>query len=562
MERHACATDLSMCDFPLRALHVVAVASVAKFCPNPRFVCRASVPSSIADLFGLPAMLCQKVDAVVGFLSSVKAMLPGNPAWSELVASQVRSIVDFAQTTPPSLEHATSALAALAGEKTAAIFDEAARASIASAITAAIQASGNAPVTSASQVVSRAACQAHFFMYNYLTSDDWNELLSQSIVNLKLKVVVNRGLAVGLSNPSEKTFVSILALVIVSSQSSLSSVEAHALLSDLKRLWRNLRISGTAKQSCAVFPPSSEDFMKACPGYYSDAAPPVVSRLSIALIEDVRTNLAARKTHKTLAAMGAQHQVVSLLKMLAPGGVVGAPGAPSPQPRLTIFSGGSSKVELLGLDDHTTQSPVVTPRGKAPLPFNDGSVSPAPVAQAALVALADAPEEPQTANNLPRQSDRAVASWSQPPPTLETIDGLVAEFQSVVDKQKPKVHGGSAKPKAKASAIMKRPASQCFGDPGVKVVENEAGAADAQQDPTPPGKKRLQGTLSSTVIRGAEKPFTTVEWSRSQVLARVGLRGPGMSKSFKFKEDPAEVKQAALEWLTHRCGELGVAFVS
>ena len=55
-------------------------------------------------------------------------------------------------------------------------------------------------------------------------------------------------------------------------------------------------------------------------------------------------------------------------------------------------------------------------------------------------------------------------------------------------------------------------------------------------------KKRLQGTLSSTVIRGAEKPFTTVEWSRSQVLARVGLHGPGMSKSFKFKRDPKEVK--------------------
>ncbi len=51
------------------------------------------------------------------------------------------------------------------------------------------------------------------------------------------------------------------------------------------------------------------------------------------------------------------------------------------------------------------------------------------------------------------------------------------------------------------------------------------------------------------------KEIVTVERSRSQVLARTGLRGPGQSKLFKYgRTEPyrteAAAKQAGQAWLT------------
>lgn len=492
------------------------------------------------------AMLSRKVEAVVGFLSSAKAIMGENPSWPGLVSSQARAIIEFAQSAPPNLEDATKALGVLAGDEAASHIDEASRSSIAAAITSSIEKSVVDPVVVGPQVVARAACQSHFFLYNYLTSEDWDALLAQSIVSLKMKVLVSRGLAIGLGNPSEKTFVSILAITIVAAQSSMSSVEAHTLLADLKRMWRTARASQVVKQTCSQFPPSAADFQKMFPGLFSDSAPPVVCRLSIAAIEDVRMSLAARKTHKSLVAMGAQQQVSSLLQMLSPGGVIGTPSPPS---RVTILrSGSSSSIERLGLDDPPSPSPIVTPRAK-PLPaINDVSGSPLPAMPQtmAVVPIAD-----QMKCDDDDNSGVAADLGNKKELTVESLDDVVREFQAVVAKQEPKSRGGTGGGKA----ILKRPAS-CLSGAAV------GHAPGAPEDPVAKGLKRLPDKVLSTVGKGSVKPITTVEWSRSQVLARVGLKGPGMSKAFKFKKNPSEVRQAAMDWLSSRCAELGVAFGS
>lgn len=58
------------------------------------------------------------------------------------------------------------------------------------------------------------------------------------------------------------------------------------------------------------------------------------------------------------------------------------------------------------------------------------------------------------------------------------------------------------------------------------------------------------------------QPSVQVVRSRSNVVARTGLPGEGMSKCFRFESESEKgidaAKKAATEWLRGRCEEVGV----
>ena len=74
-------------------------------------------------------------------------------------------------------------------------------------------------------------------------------------------------------------------------------------------------------------------------------------------------------------------------------------------------------------------------------------------------------------------------------------------------------------------------------------------------EPKPKGKGKAKAKAG-----GIPSPCIAVEKSRSQVLARVGPKGPGMSKTFKYDTDPAPAKAAAAKWLKETCKKLDIMY--
>ena len=563
-------------------------------------------------------MAHHKVNAVIAFLKAAHPTMGCTDAWAGIVKSQVNAIIDFVGASPPTIDDASLALSALSDQPASVVFPDADRSAIAIAITtaASLTPSSSPPVAPTSCV--RPGSQSHFFMYNYMTEEDWNLLLMQSSPGMKMKVIVDRGLTIGLVYPSEKTIVSIIAIVIVASNTMLSSSEAYNLLDQLKRAWKTYRRSVPFEQTCAQFPPSVADFEKAYPGRYSVDAPPVISRLSIALIEDLRSTLAARKTHRSLsvsAQQGVGHQQMPSLVMLTANrssnvpqrqlGLALSPLATDVDHRKPLplkdcagrdssaSLGSASNVDDRNLAEVSTPVETLDDVHVASMSgagtgncadANDAQV----VQSSALVAVAPAivnqdVDKPSVVGHLddviksfrdaavknkalkkdavglpPRMSSKAKAKAA-----AKASSSIASTSQSATDKGKracvdhPEAHPPTRRVRTKM--------------PGVQspVVSGNASQNNAQVDPmrTPSKSSKSDGgpkaTTADSGTKTFSKPFITHEWSRNQVLARTGLRGAGNSKAFKFDgDDSSQAVRDATDWLRTRCGELGIEWIS
>ena len=438
-----------------------------------------------------------------------------------------------------------------------------------------------------------------------MTDDDWNQLLMQSLPSMKTKVILERGLDIGLAYPSEKTIVSVIAIVIIASQTVMSSAEGYAMLEQLKRLWKTSRQSRNVVATCAHFPPVVADFEKAYPGHYSDDAPPVLSRLSIALIEELRANLAARKTHRSLSAAVqgiGRPQIPSLVVFPAKRAAI----PNQPMMGLTLTAHGTTNAQRgpLPLQDVCAQS-------SASSCVSASSVDHARVDDtAASVASPDKlrdSESPTTPGPSCPPFDAAPSSVinkknARKPAIVGNLDDLVNEFRNAVEKNTalkketagvvPKGSGtGKGKPKAKASP-SKKTTSPIDTDTGKRVgVDHQEEQptkrrvmqktpdaqsriaskstpqheAEIEQKMTQPKPSRSTKTTNASPVGCAlvvfSKPCITHERSRQQVPARTGCRGAGNAKAFKFEgKDSSQAMGDAIEWLRRRCAELGITW--
>ena len=563
-------------------------------------------------------MAHHKVNAVIAFLKAAHPTMGGTDAWAGIVKSQVNAIVDFVGASPPTIEDASLALSALSEQSASVVFPEADRSAIAIAITTAASstASSSAPIAATSHM--RPGSQSHFFMYNYMTEEDWNLLLMQSSPGIKMKVIVDRGLSIGLVYPSEKTIVSIVAIVILVSNTVLSSSEAYNLLDQLKRAWKTHRRSVQFEQTCAQFPPAVADFQQSYPGRYSVDAPPVISRLSIALIEDLRSTLAARKTHRSLsvsAHQGIGHQQLPSLVMLTPSrsanaqqpklGMTLSPLAcdadhRAPLPLTDCARQGSSA--SLGSASHVDERNIseVSTRVTTPKLLDVASMS---STETGICAEDNDPHNVQS-SALVAVAPAIVKQDVDKPTVVGDLDDVINTFRSAAVKNAALKKDASGLPpkassKAKAKATAKASSSiastsQSATDkgkracvdrpeaqpptrrvrtkmPGVQspVVSGKASQHIAENDPmkTPSKSSKSEGcpkaAMPDSGTKTFSKPFITREWSRKQVLARTGRRGAGNSKAFKFDgEDSSQAVSDAIEWLQLRCGELGIEWKS
>ena len=130
----------------------------------------------------------------------------------------------------------------------------------------------------------------------------------------------------------------------------------------------------------------------------------------------------------------------------------------------------------------------------------------------------------------------AIAKFSNLVHVTELANILLSPMQDLV-KARAKAKAATKKAKAKASSLKARPAAAVPAPAAVAPADAAAAPAAAPAEP----------------LRFS-KEIVTVERSRSQVLARTGLRGPGQSKLFKYgRTKPyrteAAAKQAGQAWL-------------
>lgn len=619
---HTC--DWSQYIHTRRSTHIIDwetclwLLSVAIFgrVPLERIGCRVR-SSRRLPLAPSDPMACHKVDAVVAFLNAAVKTMGSSDAWPGIVKSQVSAIVDFVGASPPTIQDASLALSSLSGPAAATVFSEADRSTIATAITTTAASATPSPSPVGAPSCARAGNQSHFFMYNYMTADDWSALLMQSLPTMKMKVIVERGLDLGLAYPSEKTIVSVVAIVIVASQTVISSAEGYNLLEQLKRMWKTSRQSRKVVTTCAHFPPAVEDFEKSYPGRYPDDSPPVISRLSIALIEDLRANLAARKTHRSLSAtvQGLGRPQLQSLVVFPPK----RPATPKqPLLGLTLAAHAASNGQrgLLPLQDacaHSTTSSAAPSSTVDTFRVDDAAASvPSSTMddedRASLGKLGD--NEPQDETPERSRPSGGAASLSvigkkhaRKPAIVGNLDDLVRDFRQAVEKNtalKKDAAGSASKcsgkskgtPQAKSSPSTASTSpvatdKRTHGD--IDHEEKPASKRRVMQKTTPNAKSRIASTpnpqhqvvagqtmtppkpLKPSIAAKASpagcalvvfsKPFITHEWSRQQVLARTGCRGAGNARAFKFEgKDSSTAKGEAIEWLSRRCAELGITW--
>ena len=154
--------------------------------------------------------------------------------------------------------------------------------------------------------------QLHSSFFNYMEKGDWLVLMDErAAVETRLEALVNRAMSIGLLYPSEPTVVGLLSVVAVAGKELWSHDVTHMHLIALKQLFRSRRKAKILHEGEGVvvkkFPLNASDWVakQDCVGDYT----PIACPISISLIAQRQSTMAARKSHTTLKAKPSEAQV-------------------------------------------------------------------------------------------------------------------------------------------------------------------------------------------------------------------------------------------------------------
>lgn len=106
------------------------------------------------------------------------------------------------------------------------------------------------------QLRSAAQPQEHLFLHRYLTEPEWTALLNATwSLDGKVPILINRSKAIGLFNCTEKTSLSVTALLILAHGKGIDNVGAFELLHSVKSAYGRMRQhKGSMGQTLQKFP--------------------------------------------------------------------------------------------------------------------------------------------------------------------------------------------------------------------------------------------------------------------------------------------------------------------
>ena len=245
--------------------------------------------------------------SVVEMLSHVKAVgafvLASQKATKSnceaLRKSQLQHLMASINAMRPSMEDGQATLEALAGELPPWTADE--TQALASLVSKATQEAENSPAVA---VQDRPSSQSMLHMQNYLTEADWVELAKAGATMAhRMSTIVERCFGIGVLYPCEKSVVALVSLIVLASGDRLSSGAFLKNVQEFKKLMKAKRLAAKGlKATMRNFPYAVKDFMSLYPGRYDDTEPPVASRFSASVIDEVRLSMPARNARRSLGA--------------------------------------------------------------------------------------------------------------------------------------------------------------------------------------------------------------------------------------------------------------------
>ena len=341
--------------------------------------------------------------------------------------------------------------------------------------------------------------QTHYFFHNYMSEGDWKVLLGNVDSYVKVNTLVSRALDVGLTHPSELTVVALIALITVTSRTPVHPETAHTLLKEYKRINKSRR--GGVRQSVLTFPKDVKEFRATFTDAFADS-PPHNCPLTDEQIDRERSQLAARKTHRSLSSGGQSPSSSKSSSTADPSAILAA---------LT------SAIMQVG------RFPVERNEGRITFLNQAAPAAPKPIALGTdALAIADVPVVNVRANAP------MLALPPPPTPVAGSLEDSLRAVAAALDVKK-----GAAK---QSKTGMKRPAA--------------ASADEGDGD----------GDCTTAERVGTKRPSAHFISTRNCVTARTGLDGPGQSKSVSVKSAGSKAKamKAAREWLQEKCEEMGI----
>lgn len=476
----------------------------------------AAVPARVGLLPLSVAMIAQ-LTALADFITSSRSALGGGGHVDKVRQEQVDRFNTTLQSTPLELDIASGLVQALQTDKIRSAFTDDQRRVLAES------AMNSVSITSETNNSKRYQSQVHYHMEKYLTDADWNVLMTSSDGMSKVHTLVRRAHCIGLVYPTELTVASVVA-IIKAGNDRLTSDDMHSLVLEYKKLNKVKRPG--VHRTMDAFPQCTKQFIDQFPAAYKDEVPSARVPYDEIALDRARSNMAARKSHRSLAAKSSGSQLnqqpenmlhaftsalMSHFKCTMDGSRPDIKIFPQPRKQLALADGSP------GDDSQGSASSSVSVHPALPLPL------PAP-----QLALPSPSPPPSPASKLPLPLSPTPAAT---PPTKPTLDATLAAITAAMDDK-----ADTAK-KARAGAA-KRPAAAAA--PGPVVTMKRPAAAPAAALPA-----------------AGAKPSVCVVACRSCVTARTGLQGAGMTKSIHFVGDSAAARAEAIEWLRARCDELG-----
>jgi hypothetical protein len=363
--------------------------------------------------------------------------------------------------------------------------------------------------------------QINYNVHKYMTKDDYECMGKPYTDREKLGRLVEICHRIGLIYPTELTVVAIIAVLKLSSHTALSPDDTHKLVVEFKRLNKTRR--NVHMYTVQHFPSNPADFIKSFPSAFgSDCVH--CTPFNDVDVEMARSAIAARKTHRSLAAsthissssagtgQHQQHQQHGDLPfgLLANALMMhfGARNVRSDDRDIPIdyLNRRSEDSPPLSLSETRSPTSIVS----SPATKYHGSIPqhPLPALPALPLALEAAPS----------------ASASSGPASVQIAEGAPglgksSSFDEAIDEV--------------ASALQKKK-----GKPSTEAHKRPAASG-------------LESKMSISVVA-----------SRNTVTARTGRSGAGSTKSFGYDTDPAEAKASAEAWLRSQCAQLGIDYTA
>ena len=179
-------------------------------------------------------MLAQ-FQALLNFIKAMRQSVGDDATFETVKSTQVSHIIHLLARQSIALPEASTIMELMSSPAASAILNDDDKKRIGMALSESMARPFVDSAASPSGVDNR-KMQTHMYMYNYLTQQEWDLLRGSARVDAKLSVIVDRSLSIGLVMPSELTFVSMIALLIVAGGHQLSANDAYDHLQRLKKV--------------------------------------------------------------------------------------------------------------------------------------------------------------------------------------------------------------------------------------------------------------------------------------------------------------------------------------